>query len=228
MNSAATPQAGAGRLAVVADTSKQVDDRASFEAWCAGDKAVGAQLFDRHFAALSRFFANKASDAADDLIQKTFLSCIEARGRYRAEATFRGFLFGIAHNVLRNHYRTANVAHRNPDFGITSIAALVPTPTALLDARGEQRNLLEALRRIPLEHQVVLELMYWERMSASQIGAALDTPEGTVRSRLRRAKSLLAAELISLKHSREPLETTIHRLDDWAKRVRGSLFPDAS
>lgn len=205
----------------MAGLSDSRSDRVLLEAWGEGDKAAGAQLFDRHFGALSRFFRNKAGDGADDLIQKTLLACLEARTRFEGKSSFRTFLFAIARNTLYTHYR----GRRNepPDFSVSSIAALAPSAPSILAAAGRQRSLLEALRSIPLEFQVVLELSFWERLTAAQIGEVIGAPEGTVRTRLRRAKELVAKEMRRIENLGLPLETTIHQLDDWAAAVRQQL-----
>jgi len=61
-----------------------------------------------------------------------------------------------------------------------------------------QQMMLSALRRIPIDHQTMLELHYWEGMTALEIGGMLEVPVGTAKTRLRRAKQLLAAELSDL------------------------------
>ena len=76
------------------------EDAALFEAWCRGDRRAGAQLFERHYEAIARFFHNKARHDADDLIQRTFLRCVETHARIRDPASFRYYLFGVARNVL--------------------------------------------------------------------------------------------------------------------------------
>ncbi len=82
------------------------DERALYLAWCDGDKKAGAALFDRHYEPLARFFHNKVDESASsDLVQATFLACTEARARFRGDSTFRTFLFAIAHNLLRGHYK---------------------------------------------------------------------------------------------------------------------------
>jgi RNA polymerase sigma-70 factor (ECF subfamily) len=151
-------------------------DEALLEAWRAGDQPSGEQLFDRHFVALSRFFRNKADQGIDDLIQSTFLGLAEARERFRGEGSFRSFLFGVAYNVLRNHYRAKRSRTDKIDFGVTSIHDLRPGPSELFAHRAEQRILLEALRRIPVEHQVLLELYFWEPLTAPEIAEILAVP----------------------------------------------------
>lgn len=204
------------------------DDAALLSAWAEGDKRAGGLLFDRHFSLMSRFFANKAGEAADDLIQQTFLGCVEARGRFSGASSFRAFLFGIARNVLFNHYRTCRGRREDPDFSITSVAELAPSAGSLLAARGDHRMLLEALRQLPVHSQVILELVYWERMKATDIAVVVELPEGTVRSRLRKAKQELAQQMRRIQRRPEPLESTIARLDDWAQAIRASLPNDTS
>lgn len=201
--------------------SEERSDRQLLEAWGAGDRPAGAQLFDRHFGALSRFFRNKAGDAADDLIQQTLLACLEARARFEGKSSFRTFLFAIARNVLYSHYRGHGAAP--VDFSVSGIAELRPSATSMIAAAGRQRALLEALRTIPLQFQVVLELAFWEHLTAAEIGEVVGAPEGTVRTRLRRAKELAAKELRRIENLGLPLQTTIHQLDDWAAAVRAEL-----
>ena len=57
-------------------------------------------MFERHFSALVRFFYNKVDDGIEDLVQETFLHCIEARDRIREAGTFQVFLLRIARNRL--------------------------------------------------------------------------------------------------------------------------------
>lgn len=196
-------------------------------AWRAGERRAGEQLFDRHFKALTRFFRNKTSDGAgdsmDDLIQQTVLGLLESKHEFRGEGSFRSFVFGVAYNVLRNHYRGARRDAARLDFGVTSIFDLAAGPVEVLAERHEQRLLLQGLRRIPLEHQVLLELYFWEPLPAPEIAEILGLPEGTVRTRIRRAKALLEAELGRLSSDPRLLESTLSNLDDWAQSVRGGV-----
>ena len=90
------------------------------EAWRGGDRQAGEALFERHFDAIARFFRNKVDHGIDDLIQRTFLACVESKDQFRGEASFRTFLFAVAHNVLGKHYRSQRRHGDRIDFGVTA------------------------------------------------------------------------------------------------------------
>jgi RNA polymerase sigma factor (sigma-70 family) len=199
------------------------------QAWGAGDRAAGEELLARHFEAVVRFFQNKIDRDHDDLIQKTFLGCLESRDRFRGDGSFRAFLFGVARNVLGKHLRQR---YREPtsldhfdhfDMAHVSVAELGDTPSLLVAEDRQQELMLHALRRIPLDHQIVLELCYWEGMTAAEVGEMLGVPLGTAKTRLRRAKQLLAAEISDLQAGLTGAEPTETRLDTWARGIRRKL-----
>ena len=193
------------------------------QAWGAGDRAAGEELLARHFEAVVRFFQNKIDRDHDDLIQKTFLGCLEAQGRFRGDGSFRAFLFGVAKNVLGKHLRQRYREPASLDFAHVSVAELGDTPSLLVAEDQQQELMLHALRRIPLDHQIVLELCYWESMTAAEIGEMLGVPVGTAKTRLRRAKQLLAAEISDLQAGVIGAEPTETRLDTWARGIRRRL-----
>ncbi|MCA9685442.1 MAG: sigma-70 family RNA polymerase sigma factor, partial [Myxococcales bacterium] len=176
-------------------------DLALLDAWRDGDQRAGNELFNRHFDSICRFFANKAPNEVDDLIQRTFLACVESRDRYRGEASFRGYLFGVARNVLRRYYRDKRYHDARFDPLVVSVHDLGPGPSLLIADKREQEILLAALRRLPMDHQITLELYYWEHMQAREIAAVFAVPEGTIRTRLRRARQLLVREIEALAES---------------------------
>ena len=196
------------------------------EAWRGGDRRAGSELFERHFDSICRFFANKVDRDVDDLVQKTFSACVEGKERFRGQSSFRTYLFGVAHNVLRSTLRTRKRENDRLDFGMTSVFDLGLSPTTLLATGREQALMLQSLRRIPIEHQLVLELYYWEDMEASELAEVLELPEGTVRSRIRRAKQLLEEQLRALADSDAVLTSTLSDLDSWARSLRQKLLGD--
>lgn len=159
-----------------------------------------------------RFFGNKVGASCDDLIQETFLACVRSKESYRGDASFRSFLFGIAHNVLRSFIRSRAREHSRLDWTETSAAAIDPSPSSIAARSDEQRAVLAALRQIPLVYQIALELYYWEDVSATEIGRLLDLPEGTVRSRLRRGKELIARALLVANVTDDTVALTMRQL----------------
>jgi RNA polymerase sigma factor (sigma-70 family) len=210
----------APRHGIVTRTARMTSDVELFERWSAGDEVAGEELFRRYFNAIARFFRNKATDDWPELVQKTFLKCVEARASFRGDGSFRSFLFGIAYHQLLNSYRERG--NERLDFTERSAHDLDPTASACVAKREEERRLLAALRRIPVEYQVVLELHYWEEMSASACAEVLAVPLGTIKTRLRRARELLERELV-VHAEGAALETGSSRIDDWAVSLRRQL-----
>jgi RNA polymerase sigma-70 factor (ECF subfamily) len=196
------------------------------EAWRSGDRAAGEQLFERHFDAVARFFRNKVDRGIDDLIQRTFLACVESKDRFRGDSTFRTFLFGVAHNVLGKHFRSKKRHGDRIDFGVTSVHDISPSPSVIVARHREQQVLLQGLRRIPLESQIVLELYYWEKLTAADVAQVVGVPEGTAKTRIRRAKQLLEQEMGKLISSKDQLESTVANLDSWAAGLRDQVLAD--
>ena len=190
------------------------------DAWRGGDARAGNLLFRRHFAALSRFFRNKVDVGVEDLIQATFLACVEGRDRFREASSFRTYLFAIARNLLYAYYRRQ---HRAVDFVQTSVVDLGASPSGPLGRREEAAALLRALRAIPLEFQVVLELTYWEDMKAPEVAEVLAVPANTVRGRLSRARAALRQALAAAALSPALLRSTLADLDAWAATLRAEL-----
>jgi RNA polymerase sigma-70 factor (ECF subfamily) len=188
--------------------------------WGEGDAAAGESLFLRYYPAVTRFFANKVAGDPVDLIQETFLRCLRGRDRLADPDRFRSYLFGIAYNVLREHFRERYGEAGQIDPYTHTAAGLAPGPGTMVAASDEQRLLLEGLRRIPIELQVVLELFYWESMTSAAIAEALDEPHGTVRTRIRRARQLLEAALRELASDPDVVRRTVADLDGCAARIR--------
>lgn len=199
------------------------DDQQLLVAWRAGDRHAGSRLIGRYFRPLYRFFASKVASAseAEELVQRTFTGAVEGLDRFRGEASARTWLFSIARNILRQWYeRRARERAREGEPEQVSVADLGVGPNTLLALRHEQRLLVTALQRLPLDAQVLLELTYWEKLTARELGEVFGAPEGTIRSRLRKAREELRANLDELARTREELEETMKGLDTWAGELR--------
>ncbi len=195
------------------------DDVALLRAWHAGDQHAGSTLFSRHYPSIYRFFMSKVPDSAEDLVQRTFLGCLEAAERFRGDSSVRTFLFCIAHNTLRHHLRGRHRSEQPLDSGVVSAADLGPGPATSLGRKQEQRLLLRALRHIPLDYQVVLELHYWEQQSATQIAEVMGVPAGTIKTRIRRGRQLLQERIAQLAETPQERTSTLGGFEEWIRAL---------
>lgn len=197
------------------------DDFDLLDAWAAGSRAAGETLFARHFDALHRFFRNKVGEDAGDLVQATMLACIEGRDGFRRDCSFRTFLFAVGRKLLLRHFDGRRRGEAIDPMS-NSAADLGVTPTQLLGVKQHHKLLLEGLRQIPLEYQALLELHYWEKLAGPELARVLEVPEGTIRTRLRRAKQLLLERVQSIGRDGR-VETREDDLEHWALEVRQQL-----
>ena len=197
------------------------EDATLLVAWRAGDQRAGKLLFQRYYDCISRFFRSKLERGHDDLVQEVFQACVAGSTRLRADGSFRAYLFSIAHNVLRGYFRTLHRFDESLDIGEDmTLADLTPGASTLQAQAEEQRQLLEALRRLPLNGQLIIELRYWESMSTLEVAEVLGVPHSTARSRLQRALKLLELELARVIASSARLRSTLDDLEGWARRLK--------
>lgn len=168
----------------------QVDEWALLSAWRAGDAAAGNQLATAHFPAVSRFFRGKLGDDVEDLIQQTFLACVEGRDHISDGASFRSYVFAVATRRLYEHLR-AKYKRRELNVSHTSLADLGTTPSEKVARDQRAQLLLIALRQIPIDAQIALELAYWEGLTGPELAVALGIEPSSARSRLTRAREQL-------------------------------------
>lgn len=202
------------------------DDLELLRAWRSGNDEAGNRLVRRHFVSVYCFFSSKLPELATDLTQQTFLACVEGRDRLRDDTSFRAYLLAIARNLLYSHFRQKGRRERLQQLGEVSIQDLVGSPSQVVALREEQRLVLLALRHMPVDLQIALELFYWEDMTMTEIGIVLGIPEGTVKSRLHRARRLLRQGMEELAESADLLDTTADNLERWARSLRMALEPD--
>ncbi len=183
-------------------------DRELLALWRRGDRRAGQQLFERHFDAIARFFRSKLGDDVQDLVQRTFADCVERRDHIDEHASVRAYLFGIARNRLVDHLRARQARSFDPQ--VTSIAELGTSPSAAVGRKDDERLLQLALRRLPVDLQITVELAYWEGLDGPEIAAVLGIGANTVRGRLARAREVLRASLRAF----EADPTLVDRLQD--------------
>jgi len=195
----------------------EATDIVLLEQWRNGDAQAGETLFQRHFDSIYGFFETKCEADADELVQATFLACLRAKDQFRAESSFRTYLFTIARHELYRVLRGRQRDGARLDFELSSIAELVSTPGTRIARNQEHRHLLEALRQLPVEQQTLLELHYWEDMDIADLASVFEAPQATIRTRLHRARKALRDRLENTAPP-QALET-LETMDVWAKNL---------
>ena len=127
-------------------------------AWRAEDGAAGNALVRRHFAPIYAFLRSKVPDHVDELVQRTFLACVEAVERFDENRSFRAYLFGIARRQLIYHYRRARRHDERFDPMEQSVTDALGSPSRVAAARQEQQLVIDALTALPLDLQITLEV----------------------------------------------------------------------
>ncbi|HLT40149.1 MAG TPA: sigma-70 family RNA polymerase sigma factor [Enhygromyxa sp.] len=204
------------------------DDFELLAAWRAGDDVAGNALVRRHFSSVYRFFRSKLDENVEDLTQQVLLALVEGRDRVREHGNFRAYLFGIARRTLMMHLRgryRAGKVFSPSDQSIHDVASGDGSLGELLAARREQRLLVAALRSIPIDFQIVVELYYWEELSVATIAEITEVAPGTVKSRLSRARALLETQLERLARA-YGIETTGEAVEHWVSSIRKLVSPD--
>lgn len=140
-----------------------------------------------HFSLLWRYFRSRADADAEDLVQQTLVEYLESAGRAGPVRHPRAYVLRVARSVLFRHYRA-----RGPFDPMTqSVVDATLGPSSRLARHRREGRLQAALEELPYALHEVVDLYYGEGMRGAELADALGVPEGTVRSRLRRAKDQL-------------------------------------
>jgi RNA polymerase sigma factor (sigma-70 family) len=198
------------------------DDLELLQAWRSGDDRAGSELFGRYFEAMYRFFRSKLENNVEDMVQQTFLACVRNRDDFRGDSSFRTYLYKIAKTKLYDALRGR--PHSNKEVSLCTMADFRTSPSAWVAHQQELQLLHDALDRLPLEMQLAVELFYFEDLSAREVAAALELPEGTVRSRIRRAIEALRADIQVRAVESEPRLRTLDTLNALLAAKAGALL----
>ncbi len=184
-----------GAVGRVTIASMDDEDLALLDRWIAGDATAGNDLFKRHFAVVYRFFETKTEGDIDDLVQETFLACLKGRATFRRQSRFRTYLLAIARHTLFHYWRKRKTAGVPLDFDEISVASLSTTAGTKLAKEQDRAALIAALRELPLDQQLLLELYYWDELDRDALAEGVDVETSTIGTRRFRARAALEARV---------------------------------
>jgi RNA polymerase sigma-70 factor (ECF subfamily) len=162
----------------------------------------------------------KQPAAAEDLVQDTVVKAVRARHQYQPGTNLKAWLLRILTNTFINRHRRGGLERdvlEGPDAGPLADRWIgASSMRAMRDPEQEalapliEKELLQALDELPDHFRMVVVMCDVEGLSYKEIAEAMDTPVGTVMSRLHRARKMLQASLrqhaIDLGIIDEPIE----------------------
>ncbi|UNK70931.1 RNA polymerase sigma factor [Microbacterium sp. H1-D42] len=158
-----------------------------------------SEIFERHIAALSTYVARRVGpEVSDDIISETFLIAFRKRRRFDQDrASALPWLMGIATRVLSQHRREQASHWRalQSAYAASDDVAIddVDRSVTRLDASAEVERLYPRIAALSAADREVLFLHAWGDLTYEEIASALRMPIGTVRSKLSRIRTKLAA-----------------------------------
>lgn len=202
----------------------QPHDHVLISQWQAADRQAGTVLFERYFESVIRFFESMVPpEEAGDLAQETFLAVAAGIGNFEGRSSFRTYLFSIARRKLFDFYRKRS-RKSVPDFEHISAADVLEdlngrSPISEIAQQEQQRFLVRHLRKLSVKMQMTLVLFYWEGLSVGEIEQVLETPSGTIKRRLQRARQKLADTMRRSGIANKQITTTLQNLEQWRARI---------
>lgn len=162
----------------------------------AGDRAAAAEFVELYYEQIYLYFRRLGHDrqVSEDLAQESFLNAWYHIGQLRDGRALSSWLYRIAGNVSRLYWR------KHKGRGQTSVEAIEvsdgSTPQAEEIARREQlEQLKNAVARLPVKLKEVVILHYMQHLTIAQAADITGIRQGTLKSRLNRALSILRKQL---------------------------------
>ena len=156
----------------------------------------------RVFALVLRMIGNRAE--AEDLAQEVFVQVFKAVGSFRGESKLSTWIYRIAVNLCKNRVKYLRVRHTNEQDelealqerlpmgqGVHSNVAQIDRPDEMMAGKQVEHIVQQAILQLEPTFRECLVLRDVEELSYEEIGAITGLPEGTVKSRIHRARAQL-------------------------------------
>jgi RNA polymerase sigma-70 factor (ECF subfamily) len=160
--------------------------------------AIGA-LYDQHHQALFRYIWLRVGEhaLAEDLTGDVFVRMLAALPRYRpAQATFRAWLYRIAHNLLVDHYRKEGKRTPAPLQQAENLSAGDETPLTLFEQKLTVEQLRQALAALEQTQREVVTLRFLSGLSLQETAVVLGKTEAAIKAIQHRGLAALRSALI--------------------------------
>lgn len=176
-----------------------MDDAALLRRAWKGQESAFCELFARYQRRIYHYASRMCgAAAAEDVVQDTFLAVLKPGGFDGSKGTVGGYLFGIArHHVIKRLAKQGAELIEPSDTRFLYDAAPQGTPLESMAREETIAAVREAVQSLPPLYCEVVVLCDLQEMDYATVADVIQCPIGTVRSRLHRARALLATKLTS-------------------------------
>jgi RNA polymerase sigma-70 factor (ECF subfamily) len=156
-------------------------------------------LLERHLDSLYRFAMSLARNRAEaeDLLQDTALKGLQAYGRFEPGTNFRAWIFAILMNTFRSRYRKLSRDKEVPLDALPEISVGAEVFDLML-----KQEVMDEVNKLPELFRAAVILVDLEGLSYREAAQAMECPQGTLMSRLNRARGLLKGQLAAIAQER--------------------------
>ena len=175
---------------------QQTDEQLMARA-AAGSDTAFEELYRRYARRLKGFFFLQLGgdeELAADAMHDVFLRAYEARSRYQEGHRVDTWLFTIAYNICRNHYRSNAYEAQ-----LLATLDAEPVSNQQIEVELDEATLDQALEQVladlPSPLHQIFSLHYQEELTIPQIAEIVGIPEGTVKSRLHKTMNIIRKKL---------------------------------
>lgn len=173
-----------------------MDETAIIRACVKGKTARFGELYDAYVRSIYDFLYYKThhKETAEDLTAETFFKALNNIGQFDTSRSFRGWLYAIAHNAVRDHYRSAR-----PTIDIDDVWDLAEDDTMIRDA-DTKRALAEVQKHLctltPTQRDILM-LRLWQELSYKEIADIVGKSEANSKMIYSRAIAQLRSSVPS-------------------------------
>lgn len=176
-----------------------VTDEDLLQQVAAGDEAALRTLFDRHAAWLKLRLQRRSSDPdlVADALQDTFVAVWKSAAKYRGDGDVGGWMWGIALRRLISRLRARRSPDPVSDEVLTAASPAVQSAEDQLLVAVEYGDVGTALRALSPELRTVVQATVIDGLTTREASRLLGLPQGTVKSRMRAAKTQLRVHVLA-------------------------------
>jgi RNA polymerase sigma-70 factor (ECF subfamily) len=197
------------------DSSLNMDDNKLIEKLKSGDPTAVVELYTAYADRIYSLVFNQVDgdrDAAQDIVQETFLAASKAARKFHGRSKVYTWLYSIAHNKIADFYRRkkreAKYQTISSDNQLDLSPGSEPLVTEITESEEQSQAIQEILSSLPLHYKQVLMLKYAEEMPVAEISQVMGRSPKSIEGLLTRARRELRNRLAAQNEGKSPVAAT--------------------